>query len=500
MKTKRSSGILFHPTSLPGPFSIGTLGEECFRFIDFLAASGQSVWQILPLGPTGYGNSPYSCYSAFAGNPLLICPRQLVQAGDLSQTDLGPVQDNYETVNYRDATRTQTRLMELACHNFFNLKPQQRYREFGEFCREQAYWLNDYAIFRALRTHFSETPWFNWPEELRQHRDAALRHWGARLEDTILCQKYMQFVFFCQWFKIKSYANQRNIRILGDVPIFVAHDSSDVWAAQDLFKLDSAGQPQVVAGVPPDYFSATGQRWGNPLYHWSRMEDDGFRWWKDRLRWNLELSDTLRIDHFRGFAACWEIPAEEPTAVNGTWKEAPGAKLFDALKADLEDLPLVAEDLGVITDDVVQLRRHLGLPGMKILQFAFDSGPDNPYLPHNIEMHSVVYTGTHDNNTTLGWWKALDKRHKELVREYLGHGCRQMPWDLIRTALQSRAELSIIPLQDILALPAAGRMNTPGLAGGNWTWRVTAEALQPELATRLASLCQRYGRYPGTPD
>lgn len=494
MQQHRHSGILLHPTSLPGPFSIGTLGNGCYRFIDFLAASGQSVWQILPLGPTGYGNSPYSSYSAFAGNPLLICPEQLVQDGDISPNDLQPFLGTFSAVDFSAATQAQERLLHLACGNFLAKGSPERKQAFAAFCRDQAYWLNDYAMFRALRTHFGNMPWFNWPEELRSRDAAALQSWGKLLHEAIIYQKYGQFVFFNQWLSIKNYANARNVQILGDIPIFVAHDSSDAWANQQLFKLDASGMPLVVSGVPPDYFSATGQRWGNPLYDWDRMVASGFNWWVQRLKWNLALTDLLRIDHFRGFAACWEIPAEETTAISGTWQTVPGYRLFAALDKELGRLPLVAEDLGLITEDVEQLRQHCGLPGMKILQFAFDSGPDNPYLPHNIEALSVVYTGTHDNNTTLGWWQALDGEQQDQVRAYLGHSCLKMPWDLIRAALQSRAELCIIPLQDILALPAAARMNTPGKATGNWTWRFSAAELHQELTDQLFTLTQRYGR------
>jgi 4-alpha-glucanotransferase len=495
LNLQRCSGILLHPTSLPGPFSIGTLGRECRDFIDFLVASGQSIWQILPLGPTGYGDSPYSSYSAFAGNPLLICPEQLVHAGDLDPADLAPFQGNFQTADYFAATQAHNQLLDKAWQHFHQHASPSRQRCFSEFCRDQAFWLDDYARFRALRSHFGDSPWYAWPEDIRQRHEAALHTWDERLDAAVMRQKYIQFVFFQQWFSIKDYANSQGIKILGDLPIFVAHDSSDVWADQQLFLLSPDGSPRVVAGVPPDYFSDTGQRWGNPLYNWEVMQKDDFSWWRTRLTWNLQLTDLLRIDHFRGFSACWEIPAEDQTAINGRWVATPGYQLFAALKKALGDLPLIAEDLGVITEEVERLREYCGLPGMKILQFAFDSGPDNPYLPHNIEKQSVVYTGTHDNNTTLGWWTSLDSKQKNQVRDYLGHPCSNMPWDLIRTAQQSRADLCIIPFQDILALPESARMNCPGLARNNWAWRFPAAALNPELAAQLRDLSCHYGRH-----
>jgi 4-alpha-glucanotransferase len=494
LNLQRCSGILLHPSSLPGPYSIGTLGRECRDFIDFLVASGQSVWQILPLGPTGYGDSPYSSFSAFAGNPLLICLEQLVDEGDLNPADLVPFQGNYPTVDYSAADNMHSQLLGQAWQNFCQRASSSRRQVFSEFCQAQSSWLDDYAIFRALRSHFGERPWHDWPEEILQRQALALSFWGEQLNAAVMRQKYIQFVFFQQWFSIKQYANLRGIKILGDLPIFVAHDSSDVWANQPLFQLGPDGSPHVVAGVPPDYFSATGQRWGNPLYNWDRLLKDDFSWWKTRLRWNLQLTDLLRIDHFRGFSACWEIPAEDQTAINGRWVATPGHQLFATLKNDLGDLPLIAEDLGVITAEVEQLREYCHLPGMKILQFAFDSGPDNPYLPHNIEKRSVVYTGTHDNNTTLGWWVALDNAQKNQVRDYLGHACHNMPWDLIRTALQCRSDLCVIPLQDILALPASARMNRPGQACSNWVWRFPASALSLDLAEQLQDLGCHYGR------
>jgi len=496
MQLSRASGILLHPTSLPGPFGIGTLGREAVEFLDFLAAAEQSVWQLLPLGPTGYGDSPYSAYSAFAGNPLLICPRQLVEAGDLEREDLEGLGDDGAAVDFARVHRQSQTLLAKAARRFFAGDGTQRHHAFAGFCAEQAYWLNDYAIFQALRQHFGGRPWYRWELSLRQRQEAALHQWGERLAAEIDCEKYAQFVFFEQWFALRDQAARRGIRILGDMPIFVALDSADVWANSGEFQLDADLQPTVVAGVPPDYFSATGQRWGNPLYRWERMAENGFSWWLARLRWALAQTDLVRIDHFRGFVACWEIPAAEPTAVHGRWQPVPGEALFRRIAEDFGEVPVVAEDLGVITPEVEALRDAFGLPGMKVLQFAFGSGPDNPYLPHNLPRHSVAYTGTHDNDTTLGWWQELSAREREAVREYLGHEARQMPWDLIRVVLASVAELAIVPLQDLLGLGSAARMNRPGQPTGNWTWRCPAGAMTPALAERLARLSHCFGRGP----
>ncbi len=459
MQLHRSSGILLHPSSLPGPFAIGTLGQEAEEFLDFLAAAGQSIWQVLPLGPTGYGDSPYSAYSAFAGNPLLVCPRRLAAAGDL---DPGAIEETGGAeVDYALAHRQSRALLHQAAAHFFAHGDSGRKQAYGEFCQRQAFWLHDYAIFQALRQHFGGRPWYQWETPLRHRREEALRHWGERLSTEIEREKYAQFVFFDQWFALRAAANRRGVRILGDMPIFVALDSADVWANSGEFRLDEELQPTVVAGVPPDYFSVTGQRWGNPLYDWQRMAENGFSWWVSRLRWALEQTDLVRIDHFRGFEACWEIPAAEPTAVHGRWQQVPGAALFRRFGEIFGEVPVIAEDLGVITPEVEALRDALGLPGMKILQFAFGSGPDNPYLPHNLPRHSVVYTGTHDNDTTLGWWQQLPDDERQAVREYLGHADPDMPWDLLRLALASVAELAVLPAQDLLGLPGSGAHEPP---------------------------------------
>nr|MDA3904375.1 4-alpha-glucanotransferase [Desulfuromusa sp.] len=494
MLTQRRSGILLHPTSLPGAQPIGSLGREAYEFVDFLVKTGQSIWQILPLGPVGYGNCPYSSFSAFAGNPLLINLRLLAEAGDLRKSELPTPLSGTDTADFGAALKIQLPILRLACENLRQGAASTRQQDFDQFCFNQTYWLNDYAFFEAMRENQQYRGWQQWPQDIKQREQTALHDWGNQLQNSIYWHKYLQFVFFEQWSALKQYANSKGIKIFGDLPIFVAEDSADVWANRELFYLDENDQASLVAGVPPDYFSNTGQRWGNPLYRWDRMAEDDFSWWQARFRWNLELFDLLRVDHFRGFSACWAISATETTAVNGYWLEAPGKQLFSLLQEKLGTLPIIAEDLGIITPDVEQLRDHFGFPGMKILQFAFDSGPDNPYLPPNHLPNSVVYTGTHDNNTSLGWWRSLDPAGKQRVRDYLQNPCKKMPWPLIETAMAGSAYLTVIPLQDILSLPAASRMNTPGTATGNWQWRFQSGALSPEITEQLKSLSHLYGR------
>ncbi len=496
MPPYRASGILLHPTSLPGPHGIGNLGGEAYRFVDFLAASGHSLWQILPLGPTGYGDSPYSALSAFAGNPLLICLERLVEAGDLEPADIAGVSMEEGRVHFRFAHSFKARLLRKAAQTFRSIGEQQRQQAFAKFCSEQADWLDDYALFQTLRRQFKEASWNNWPLEIRQRQPQAVAFWKEELADGLFEERYVQFVFYEQWFTLKNYANHRGVRLLGDLPIFVALDSADVWSHPELFQLDQESRPTLVAGVPPDYFSATGQRWGNPLYRWERMAENDFTWWKTRLRWALKQTDLLRIDHFRGFESCWAIPAAEPTAINGTWQPVPGAKLFTSLLDEFGQLPLIAEDLGVITPEVEALRDQFGLPGMKILQFGFDSGPDNPYLPHNLPRRCVVYTGTHDNDTTLGWWQSLSTKAQQQIAAYLGHPVSNMPWDLIHSAMTSVADTCIVPLQDLLGLDDGARMNRPGQPEHNWCWRFVPDALSDALRQRLQELNELSGRTP----
>jgi 4-alpha-glucanotransferase len=491
---QRSSGILLHPTALSGPFKIGGLGKEARLFVDFLAEAGQSVWQILPLGPTGYGQSPYNALSAFAGNPVLIDLQQLVDSGELGRSHLELAIKGNMASDFEQTQATKSNLLLEAGQTFFKTCEGSRRHAFEIFCQEQSDWLDDFSLFMAIREKFSGQAWFEWPEELRTRQEQSLAAYRTELSQKCLIHKYQQFVFTEQWTALKRYANSKGIRIFGDIPIFVAYDSVDVWANQKLFQLDEKGRALAVAGVPPDYFSKTGQYWGNPLYRWDRLAEEGFHWWQRRFEYQLKCNDLLRVDHFRGFQACWSIPATEKTAINGHWEEVPGRELFKKIFAYSADLPIIAEDLGIITPEVEKLRDDFGLPGMKILQFAFDSGPDNPYLPENHIANSVVYTGTHDNNTTLGWWRGLSRKQKDQVREYLQIDNPKMPQELIRLAMASVAFLCIIPCQDILGLDSNSRFNTPGRATGNWEWQMEPDALTGELAKELLGLTQKYHR------
>lgn len=496
MNHQRSSGILLHPTALPGPHGIGSLGREAYKFVDFLAAAGQAIWQILPLGPTGYGDSPYSAFSAFAGNPLLICLQKLEETGDLEPEDFDETSFPGDRIDFPSVRKFKEPLLFKAAGRFRQTADPDRQQAFVTFCADQAEWLDDYTLFKALRQQHFEQPWNLWPEDIRQRRPETLTFWRQELAETIFCLRYCQFIFYEQWMALKRYANGKGIRILGDLPIFVALDSADVWSDPEDFHLDEERRPTLVAGVPPDYFSKTGQRWGNPLYRWDRLRDRDFAWWRKRLGWALTQTDLLRIDHFRGFDACWAIPAEEKTAVNGSWMSVPGEELFRALISEMGDLPLIAEDLGVITPEVEALRDQFNLPGMKVLQFAFDSGPDNPYLPHNLQRNCVIYTGTHDNDTTLGWWESLTEDQQKSVKAYLGQDHPQIPWALIHLAMISVADLCITPLQDVLELGCEARMNRPGNPEENWSWRFSPGSLTDGLAQRLEELTRISGRAP----
>jgi len=494
MTAQRASGILLHPTSLPSPFGIGDFGAEARAFIDFLHDAGQTLWQILPLTPTGYGDSPYQSISAFAGNTLMIDPRGLIADDLLPPTD-GPdaLLDN-ERVEFATARSVKEELLHQAFENFRQKASALITSEFDEFCSRSAWWLDDYALFQSLKAAWDNREWTAWDRRLALREADALAQARAELAAAITKEKFFQFLFERQWQALRAYARERNVRIIGDLPIFVARDSADVWAYRDLFKLDNDGRPQVVAGVPPDYFSETGQLWGNPLYDWERMRAGNFRWWIDRVRWSLELFDLVRIDHFRGFVACWEIPAGEPTAQNGQWVGAPGRELFAALKNALGDLPIIAENLGVITPEVESLREEFGFPGMRVLQFAFGGDATNDHLPHNHTQNSVVYTGTHDNDTTLGWFTNLGSEEREYALRYLDTDGRDINWDLIRAAMASVAALAIVPMQDVLGLGNEARMNLPASEAGNWIWRMKSDAVKDETIQRLRDVAQTYGR------
>ncbi|MDO9080295.1 MAG: 4-alpha-glucanotransferase, partial [Desulfuromonadales bacterium] len=491
---ERASGILLHPTALPGPHGIGDLGSHAREFIDFLQDCGQKVWQLLPLGPTGYGDSPYSSFSAFAGNPLLVSLEALVANGDLLASEIAAPAFPADFVDYGAVRSFKSSRLQLASLGFATRASEERRERFADFCAQEAYWLDDYALYSAIRCQQGNHPWVEWPAELRDREPQTLLTIRAELQDAIVVETYSQFVFAEQWQELKDYAAAHSVRLFGDLPIFVAEDSADVWAHRDYFQLDNGGRATRVAGVPPDYFSATGQRWGNPLYNWEKLQADGFSWWVDRLRRNLALYDLIRIDHFRGFAASWSIPAAEPTAVHGHWEPVPGQEFFTAATACLGALPVIAEDLGYITPDVEALRDHFGYPGMKILHFAFGGGADNPYLPHNYQHNCVVYSGTHDNDTTAGWWQQLGEEERYAVARYLGRQVDDPVAEILRLAAASVSRLCIFPLQDLLKLDSSARFNRPGAPHGNWQWRWSGDFLSPSAGEFLKELTVLYRR------
>lgn len=497
----RASGILLHPTSLPGSCGVGDLGQAAYRFVDFLVESGQQVWQVLPLGPTGYGNSPYLSYSALAGNPLLINLEWLVADELLEQADLNqlPVFPVYQ-VDYERAIANKMPLLRKASDRFLAVAIPERLTEFEEFCEAQAYWLDDYALFMALKSANGGKGWYDWEDDLATRQPTALEKAKLELKDDIFFHRYVQAEFFRQWSTLKDYANDKGIQIFGDIPIYVAHDSVDVWANREIFQLDEEGQPEAMAGVPPDYFSETGQLWGNPVYNWGALQETDFLWWIQRIQGTLNYVDLMRIDHFRGFEAFWSVPGDEKVAINGEWVKAPGEELFQILQDTLGELPIIAEDLGVITPEVEALRDRFGFPGMKVLQFAFDSDASNAFLPFNHRANYVVYTGTHDNNTTLGWFAERDEDAKNRVYDYWGGKPPEpMNWALIRLAMSSVSELAVFPLQDILDLDEAARMNIPSLAEGNWGWRYADLQLTAQRTERLKHLTTLYGRLTQPP-
>ena len=501
MPFPRSCGILLHPTSFPSRYGIGDLGREAYQLVDFLVESGQQLWQILPLGPTGYGNSPYMSFSALAGNPLLLSPDILLEKGLLTPEDIQDIpQFPLDKVDFEKVITWKMPILRQAARNFNQNTNTFKYRQFEGFCHGNSFWLDDYALFMAILDTQGGKPWTEWPDELRNRDWNALKQITFQLAEEIFIQKFLQFEFLQQWTDLRRYTNELNISIIGDIPIYVAHNSADVWANPQLFRLNSqTGQPEEMAGVPPDYFSATGQLWGNPIYNWEQLQETDFEWWVRRVKGTLALVDIIRIDHFRGLESYWSVPGGETTAVNGCWIKAPGLALFNKIREKLGVLPIMAEDLGEIDQDVIDLRDHFQFPGMNILHFAFGSDSQNPYLPFNINHNSVVYTGTHDNNTTVGWYYDNTSEYgQKHLSEYIGaHSSHGVAWDLIRLALSSVSNQAIIPLQDIFSLGSDARMNTPGLAEGNWGWRYRAEALNSEYSTRLRDMVMIYGRYQG---
>jgi len=494
VKFPRTGGILLHPTSLPGPHGIGDVGENAHRWAETLARAGQCLWQVLPLGPTGYGDSPYQSFSAFAGNPLLVSLDHLAQKGWLTPDDLHPPEPFPETrVDYGAVIPFKRDRLHRAYRRFSQNASSEDVADFRAFREAESHWLEDFTLFMALKEHF-RAPWNEWPKDIRLREPQALATYRERLADAVEEHAFIQWQFFRQWEALRAHVNALGIRLIGDMPIFVAYDSADVWAHPELFHLDEEGRPTVVAGVPPDYFSPTGQLWGNPLYRWDVMARQGYRWWIDRFRAVLKLVDWVRLDHFRGFEAYWEIPAGMPTAEVGRWVKGPGDDFFRALQEALGDLPILAEDLGFITPEVEALRERWGFPGMKVLQFAF-SDPQNPYLPHNYTSPNwVVYTGTHDNDTTAGWYASLDEGTRAFVHAYLGYPDSDVVGRLIRLAWQSVAHIAIVPLQDVFRLGSEARMNFPGRPWGNWAWRFRWEQWSESHETEMAELSRVYGR------
>jgi len=490
----RSAGVLLHPTSLPGPFGIGDLGPAAYAWVDALVQAKQTWWQILPLGPTGYGNSPYQCFSAFAGNAYLISPQFLLDDGLLDLRDLENVHFPATHVEYGPVIQHKSQLLRKAYERFQAGQGAKLRPDFERFVTDEADWLNDYALFMAIKDAHQVPSWQEWPEPAKMHDAEYLKRARVELAQSVGIHQFRQFLFYRQWQRLKTYANGHGLKVIGDIPIFVSSDSVDVWANPHLFALDKARRPTAVAGVPPDYFSATGQLWGNPHYDWPALEKSGFAWWIARFRATLKLVDVVRLDHFRGFESYWEVPAGSVNAIKGRWVKAPGAAMLQKVRAALGGLPIIAEDLGVITPEVDALRTQFGLPGMRILQFAFGEGPINRFLPHNYEENTIVYTGTHDNDTSWGWYRTCAEHERDHVRRYLARDGSDAAWDLIRAAWSSVACCAIAPLQDVMNLGGEARMNFPGKPQGNWAWRFQTYQFQTWMLDRLAEMTELYGR------
>jgi 4-alpha-glucanotransferase len=507
MNFPRSSGVLLHPTSLPGPHGVGDFGPEAYRFIDFLQSAGQKLWQVLPLNPTGYADSPFQCLSASAGNPLLISLDRLADRGILDKNELRSTPPFLlQTVDYGAAIRFKMPLLLKAASNFFSYASAEDQRQLQEFAQANANWLDDFALFMAVKQAHNLVAWTRWSPDIAAREPAAMNRLSALLTPAIQAQKFFQYEFFRQWQELRSYGRARDIQIIGDLPIYVAHDSADVWSNRQFFLVDEGGNPLKIAGVPPDYFSATGQCWGNPIYNWPLLKETGYKWWIERLRSAFRLYDCVRIDHFRGFEAYWEVPASETTAINGRWVKGPGADLFSVLRKEFGDLPIIAENLGVITPEVEALRQEFGLPGMAILQFAFGKDPQAPtFKPHQYVRDLVAYTGTHDNDTVVGWWSSsgasdstrtpedVIKEHA-YARAYLGFENEPIHWVMIRGIMSSVASTAIAPMQDILGLGSEARMNLPGVASGYWKWRMKPGAASDQIGVKLKEMVTLYDR------
>lgn len=490
---RRSSGILMHISSLPGPYGIGDFGKGAYDFVDFLECASQKEWQILPLGITGFGDSPYQNFSVFAGNPYFIDLEEFFQKGYLNKEDIAlhPLGDNPERVDYGLLYKNKTALLRIA----YKRAKKEINRELEAFYEKEKTWLRDFALFMAIKKAHNDVSWLKWPQEYRNINSRAVLDFERENQDEIYFHIFVQYFFFKQWKALKNYANKKNIRIIGDIPIYVAEDSADLWRHHGLFKVDENLYPLTVAGCPPDAYSETGQLWGNPVYDWEAMERDGYTWWIDRIRASFEMYDMVRIDHFRGFEAYWEVKYGSSDAVNGKWTKGPGYKFFERIKDELGELPIIAEDLGFLTDEVYELIEKTGFPGMKVLQFAFESGAESEHLPHNYTRNCVVYTGTHDNNTIIGWVKKAGKRELLFARDYLKLSFEEgFNWGFIRGAFSSTADTCIIPMQDYLGLGDEARMNTPSTLGNNWVWRMKEDALTDELAEKIAKLTRIYGR------
>lgn len=495
MEIQRLGGILLHPTSLPNEYGIGTFGPESYAFVDFLEKAGQNLWQVLPLGPTGPGDSPYQSYSAYALNPMMIDLNHFVVKGLIGKKDLLDAQiPNSGKVDYAFVNGSRENIFGKAYKAFCALAPESDKKALSEFEEKHGYWLNDYAIFMAIKEELGGLPWYEWPDDIRLRKPELLEKYKHELAPRAGYHRFLQFVANCQWMALKKYANDKGIKIIGDIPLYVSFDSSDAWANPEVFMLDENLDPEFVAGVPPDFFSEDGQLWGNVLFKWDYLKETGFDWWIKRISHNLELADIIRIDHFRGLVAFWAVPYGATTAKGGSWIEAPAVELFEAINKKLGDLPIIAEDLGVITPDVDAVREQFNLPGMKILQFAFDDSEANPYLPHFYEKNSVVYTGTHDNDTVVGWYNGLDPEVKLKLHWYAGSIGNDLHWTMIRLAWASVSKIAVIPLQDVLGLDTASRMNIPGTLSDNWQWRYLEGQLLEEYGVKLYELSKLYNR------